>query len=68
MEGAPVHSNGKPLAALDKDAPWVEKFRPKTLDEVAAHKEIVDTSAQRERHLPVAPVSVQSEARGWFAC
>jgi hypothetical protein len=27
-----------------KDAPWVEKYRPKTLDDVAAHKEIIDTS------------------------
>lgn len=26
------------------DAPWVEKFRPKTLEDVAAHKEIIDTS------------------------
>lgn len=39
----------KPKAKLDrtidgKDAPWVEKYRPKTLDDVAAHKEIIDTS------------------------
>ena len=27
-----------------KAAPWVEKYRPKTLDDVAAHKEIIDTS------------------------
>ena len=27
-----------------EDAPWVEKYRPQTLDDVAAHKEIVDTS------------------------
>eukprot|EP00775_Hariotina_reticulata_P011044 gene11044-11199_t len=26
-----------------RDAPWVEKYRPKTLDDVAAHKEIIDT-------------------------
>ena len=40
-----MQSNGKPMAVLDKDAPWVEKYRPRTLDDVAAHKEIVDTSA-----------------------
>lgn len=28
-----------------RDAPWVEKYRPKSLDDVAAHKEIIDTSA-----------------------
>ncbi|KAG1675379.1 hypothetical protein FOA52_012298 [Chlamydomonas sp. UWO 241] len=27
----------------NENAPWVEKFRPKTLDEVAAHTEIIDT-------------------------
>lgn len=27
-----------------RDAPWVEKYRPKTLDDVAAHKEIIETS------------------------
>ena len=25
-------------------APWVEKYRPETLDDVAAHKEIITTS------------------------
>lgn len=34
---------GDPLVEK-KDAPWVEKYRPKTLDDVAAHKEIIDTS------------------------
>lgn len=29
-------------AVLDSK-PWVEKYRPKTLDDVAAHKEIIDT-------------------------
>lgn len=32
-----------PLGALDSQ-PWVEKYRPKTLDDVAAHKDIIDTS------------------------
>ncbi|KAI9072790.1 hypothetical protein K1719_045232 [Acacia pycnantha] len=26
-----------------KDIPWVEKYRPKSLDDVAAHRDIVDT-------------------------
>lgn len=34
---------GEAELAID-DAPWVEKYRPKTLDDVAAHKEIIDTS------------------------
>lgn len=34
----------KKKAAAKQDAPWVEKFRPKSLNEVAAHKEIIDTS------------------------
>lgn len=36
-------SKGKAPSIID-DAPWVEKYRPKTLDDVAAHKEIIDTS------------------------
>lgn len=24
--------------------PWVEKYRPKTLDDVCAHRDIIDTS------------------------
>ena len=47
---APVNSNGKLMFARDKDAPWVEKYRPRSLDDVAAHKEIVDTSAYRALH------------------
>jgi len=29
---------------LIAEVPWSEKYRPKTLDEVAAHKDIIDTS------------------------
>lgn len=29
---------------LTAEVPWSEKYRPKTLDEVAAHKDIIDTS------------------------
>lgn len=36
-------ARGDPLVE-GKGAPWVEKYRPKTLDDVAAHKEIIDTS------------------------
>ncbi|KIZ02081.1 Replication factor C subunit 5 [Monoraphidium neglectum] len=37
-----------------KAAPWVEKYRPKTLDDVAAHKDIIDTIRRltRENRLP----------------
>ena len=38
-EKVPMMVDGK------EDAPWVEKYRPQTLDDVAAHKEIVETSA-----------------------
>jgi hypothetical protein len=39
------HRSGRRDAVQDrKNAPWIEKFRPKTLDEVAAHTEIIDTS------------------------
>lgn len=29
---------------MDKNAMWIEKYRPQSLDDVAAHKEIIDTS------------------------
>ncbi len=38
-------TSGNRGGKLDKNAPWIEKFRPKTLEEVAAHTEIIDTSA-----------------------
>lgn len=31
-------------AAAGKAIPWVEKYRPLSLDDVAAHRDIVDTS------------------------
>lgn len=31
-------------AALTAEVPWSEKYRPQSLDEVAAHKDIIDTS------------------------
>lgn len=34
--------------ALDMDSlPWVEKYRPATLDDVVAHQDIISTSAYR---------------------
>lgn len=42
------HSKGKaPLASDGKSAPWVEKYRPQSLADVAAHRDIVDTSNPR---------------------
>lgn len=44
--GAGAAPGGRRDPTVDgKAAPWVEKYRPKTLDDVAAHKEIIDTSA-----------------------
>ena len=38
-----VTDKGKgPVPAAE--VPWSEKYRPKTLDEVAAHKDIIETS------------------------
>lgn len=50
---APQRRKGDPLVER-KDAPWVEKYRPKTLDDVAAHKEIIDTIKKltKEDRLP----------------
>ena len=31
---------------LTAQQPWSEKYRPKTLDEVAAHTDIIDTSKE----------------------
>lgn len=32
---------------LASDTPWSEKYRPKTLDEVSSHKDIIETGALR---------------------
>jgi replication factor C subunit 3/5 len=32
------------LSATGRAAPWVEKYRPQSLADVAAHRDIVDTS------------------------
>jgi len=32
------------LTSFGKAIPWVEKYRPQSLDDVAAHRDIVDTS------------------------
>ncbi|KAG1334232.1 hypothetical protein COCNU_03G003510 [Cocos nucifera] len=38
-------SKGKaPIASDGKSAPWVEKYRPRSLSDVAAHRDIVDTN------------------------
>lgn len=42
-----------------KAAPWVEKYRPKTLDDVAAHKDIIDTS-ERMRMAPHNPAAANA--------
>lgn len=44
MASSVFDRKAKDAGAYANDAPWVEKFRPKTLDDVAAHKEIIETS------------------------
>ena len=55
-QSASTKLKGKAIFGLDRDAPWVEKYRPQSLDDVAAHKEIVDTSGYQ------APPSGEAEA------
>jgi hypothetical protein len=62
MDAGP--SNPKPKVKTDgtvdgRDAPWVEKYRPKTLDDVAAHKEIIDTSGSAQTALVCARYSMR---------
>jgi len=40
-----VKTKGKAMA-MEAEVPWSEKYRPKSLDEVAAHKDIIDTSEE----------------------
>lgn len=47
-----VQERATQSAQLDVDAPWVEKYRPKTLDDVAAHTDIIDTSADPSSQPP----------------
>lgn len=39
--------------AAAKAAPWVEKYRPQSLADVAAHRDIVDTSELFRPHFPI---------------
>jgi hypothetical protein len=51
-ERAAAGASGKPAGANANanagnhanNQPWIEKYRPRTLDDVAAHKDIIDTS------------------------
>lgn len=58
----PSKLKGKSIAALTPDgksAPWVEKYRPQSLDDVAAHRDIVDTSKyDSDLFLPIVSISV----------
>jgi replication factor C subunit 3/5 len=45
IDAAGAAAKGKaPLSATGRAAPWVEKYRPQSLADVAAHRDIVDTS------------------------
>lgn len=37
---------------LKAEVPWSEKYRPKTLDEVAAHTDIIETSEWSAQRAP----------------
>jgi hypothetical protein len=43
-DAAAPGASGKAAAAGASTQPWIEKYRPRTLDDVAAHKDIIDTS------------------------
>jgi len=61
----PVMSAPAPIDTAAQ--PWVEKYRPKTLDDVCAHREIIDTSAwngEREGESAGAEASEHAGAGG----
>lgn len=54
LESIPTLEKGK-AKAVDRDRPydnenlpWVEKYRPVTLDDVVSHKDITSTSTSRK--------------------
>ena len=48
MADVPMEQDkGKGALAPVAEQPWSEKYRPQSLDEVAAHKDIIDTSKLR---------------------
>ena len=42
--GTYIRAQTQSLSSMDKNAMWIEKYRPQSLDDVAAHKEIIETS------------------------
>lgn len=44
MFSMPATGNGSIARGSEAEVPWSEKYRPKTLDEVAAHKDVIETS------------------------
>lgn len=60
------HDKGKAIApdfGLEKTAPWVEKYRPTTLSDVAAHRDIIDTSRS---HLRLLLLLLLLTHTGWW--
>jgi len=50
LAGREVQPQEKPImAASDTNLPWVEKYRPKQLDDVISHDQIVGTSASLQQ-------------------
>ena len=49
---SPLDGGADPLPSLADALPWVEKYRPATLDDVVAHKDIIATSCAPLPHPP----------------